>query len=110
MTTSQPGRGWPNVPVLLLCVLAPPLGLIAWVLGSEADRAVYLRSPWVRAGLGLLVLGSAPLLGIVALAKLGLWPDPDPNPIGPGLLFLFLGFLGTIALAVGAVRGWLALR
>ena len=51
----------------------------------------YLRSKLVRVGLGLLVVGSGPLLGIIVAAYLGLWPDPNPNPIGPGLL-CFLTF------------------
>ena len=64
----------------------------------------YLRSWWVRAGLLLLVLGSGPLWTIVLLAGLGLWPDPDPNPIGPGLLFFFTLWPAIICLAVGVVR------
>ena len=46
----------------------------------------YLKSKLVRVGIGLLVFGSGPLLGIIVLAKLGLWPDLDPNPVGLGLL------------------------
>lgn len=64
----------------------------------------YLQSGWVRLGLLLLVLGSAPLWGIVLLASLGLWPDPNPNPIGPGLLFFFTVWPSVICLVVGIVR------
>lgn len=110
MTATQPSRSWPNILVLLLCVLAPPLGLLAWVLGNDAQRPVYLRSPWVRAGLALLVLGSAPLIAIIVAAGIGLWPDPNPNPIGPGLLFFFSAVVATACLAIGAVRVWLGLR
>jgi SAM-dependent methyltransferase len=60
MPESHPSPAWPSAPVLILCFLAPPLGLLAWVLGSAAQRATYLRSWWVRTGLTLLVLGSAP--------------------------------------------------
>jgi hypothetical protein len=42
----------------------------------------YLRSRWVRVGLGLLIIGSAPLLFVIMAAALHLWPDPNPNPIG----------------------------
>jgi hypothetical protein len=42
-----------------------------------------------------LVLGSAPVGAIIAAAKVGLWPDPNPNPIGPGMLFFFAGVLAT---------------
>jgi hypothetical protein len=64
----------------------------------------YLRSGWVRAGLALLVLGSGPLWGIILLAALGWWPDPDPNPIGPGLLFFVTFWPAIICLGVGVAR------
>lgn len=64
----------------------------------------FLGDRWVQMGLALLVLGSAPLWTIVLLAKLGLWPDPNPNPIGPGLLFFFTFWPAVICLGVGIVR------
>jgi metallo-beta-lactamase superfamily protein len=73
----------------------PHLGLLAWIFGSGAQRPIYLRSWWVRAGLALLLLGSAPLMAIIVAAKVGLWPDPNPNPIGPGMLFFFAGVVAT---------------
>jgi hypothetical protein len=95
--------------VLILCFLVPPVGLLAWVLANREQRADYLLSRWIRAGLTLLVVGSAPLVAIILAANLGLWPDPNPNPVGPGLLFFFSGVLGTLCLAIGAVRVWLSL-
>jgi len=38
-------------------------------------------------GLGLLVGGTGPLLLFIAADYLGLISDPNPNPIGLGLLF-----------------------
>jgi hypothetical protein len=105
MSESHPGRAWPSLLVVILCVLAPPLGLLAWVFGNEVQRATYLGSWWVRAGLTLLLLGSAPLLAIIAAAEVGLWPDPNPNPVGPGLLFFFSGVLATACLVIGVVWG-----
>lgn len=64
----------------------------------------YLRSKLVKVGLALLVLGSGPLWGIVFLAAVGLWPDPDPNPIGPGLLFFLTFWPAMICIGVGAFR------
>jgi hypothetical protein len=110
MLESHPDRPWPSAPVLILCFLTPPLGLLAWVLGNAAQRATYLRSWWVRTGLTLLLLGSAPLVAIIVAAKVGLWPDPNPNPIGAGMLFFFAGALATGCLAIGAVWVWLELR
>ena len=56
------------------------------------------------------LLGSAPLVAIILAAEVGLWPDPNPNPVGPGLLFFFAGVLATGCLAVGVVTVWLKLR
>lgn len=100
----------PSPLVLLLCILAPPLGLLAWVLASGSHRPAYLGSGWVRTGLTLLLLGSAPLVAIILAAEIGLWPDPNPNPVGPGLLFFFAVVLATCCLAVGVVTVWLKLR
>jgi hypothetical protein len=64
----------------------------------------YLGSKLVRIGLALLILGSAPLWGIILAAKLGLWPDPNPNPIGPGLLFVVTFWPAVLLIGVGVAR------
>ena len=110
MQESRRSAGGPSALVLLLCVLVPTLGLLAWIFGSGAQRPIYLRSWWVRAGLTLLLVGSAPLVAIIVAAKVGLWPDPNPNPIGPGMLFFVSGVAATGCLAIGAVWVWLDLR
>jgi hypothetical protein len=58
----------------------------------------YLRSRLVRVGLGLLILGTGPLLFIIIAAAVGLWPDPNPNPIGPGFLTFLTFWPGVITL------------
>lgn len=110
MPESRSSPAWPNALVLLLCFLAPPLGLLAWVLGNPSQRGAYLRSRWVRTGLTVLLVGSAPLVAIIVAAKVGLWPDPDPNPVGPGMRFFLAGVVATGCLAIGAVWVWLELR
>ena len=65
--------------------------------------SAYLRSWWVRAGLALLVVGAGPLLFIIAAAAVGLWPDPNPNPIGPGLLFFFTFWPAVACIVAGVV-------
>lgn len=64
----------------------------------------YLQSCWIRTGVGLLVVGAAPLILVVLAAAIGLWPDPNPNPVGPGLLFLLTFWPAVLCLVVGVVR------
>ena len=52
----------------------------------------------------MVILGSAPLLTIIFLSKIGLWPDPNPNPIGPGLLVFVTFWPGVILMAAGIFR------
>ena len=64
----------------------------------------YLRSRLVWIGLGMLILGSGPLLLIIGAAAVGLWPDPNPNPIGPAILAFLTFWPSLICIAVGVVR------
>ena len=64
----------------------------------------YLQSTWVNVGLGTLIVGAGPLVFIISAAELGLWPDPNPNPIGPGLLFFVTFWPAIICIVVGAIR------
>jgi len=64
----------------------------------------YLQSVWFKAGLILLLLGSGPLLFIVVAADIGWWPDPHPNPVGPGLLCALTFWPSIICIVVGLVR------
>lgn len=89
---------------VLLGLAVPPLGLLAWIALSGSHRSDYLRSNWVRAGVGAGAGSALPLLTVGGAAALGLWPDPDPNPIGLGLLAFAGGGLATILIAVGITR------
>lgn len=60
---------------------------------------------WI--GLALLVLGTGPLLLIVVAAELGLTSDPNPNPIGPGLLAFVTFWPAVILIAWGLVTSLL---
>lgn len=73
-------------------------------LDNMTGMREYLRSTWVKVGLGLLVIGAGPLLFIIAAASLGLWPDPNPNPVGPGLLFALTSWPAIICIVVGVIR------
>jgi hypothetical protein len=64
----------------------------------------YIGNRWVKIGLVLVVLGWGPLFAIIGLASIQLWPDPDPNPVGPGLLFFVTFWPAVICLGIGAVQ------
>ena len=64
----------------------------------------FLANRWSRIGLALVVFGWGPLWLIVLLAAIGLWPDPNPNPIGPGILFFLTSWPAIICLGVGAYQ------
>lgn len=66
----------------------------------------YHKNRLVQIGFWLLVIGSGPLFGIILLADIGLWPDPNPNPIGPGLLFFFTVWPAVICMGVGVFQVW----
>jgi hypothetical protein len=66
----------------------------------------YRKNRLVQIGFWFLVIGSGPLFGIILLADIGLWPDPNPNPIGPGLLFFFTFWPAVICMGVGIFQVW----
>lgn len=57
----------------------------------------------VRLGAAILLVGSGPLLVIIALAKLGVTSDPNPNPVGFGILAMLTFWPGVLAVLVGLV-------
>jgi hypothetical membrane protein len=61
----------------------------------------YFANRWFKIGFWLAIIGGFPLLSIVLLAAVGLWPDPNPNPVGPGLLFFFTSWPAIICLGIG---------
>lgn len=42
--------------------------------------------PLTWAGLAVAAVGSAPLLAVILAAKVGWMDDPNPNPVGLGIL------------------------
>src|SRR4029434_82272 len=87
-----------------LGLAAPPLGLVAWILLSGSQRGIYLQSPWVRAGGAIFLAGAIPLSGVIVATFISLWPDPNPNPVGLGFLFLAAGLLGCLLTLIGVIR------
>jgi hypothetical protein len=52
-------------------------------------------------GLGLLCVGSGPLLSTLLLAWLGVTDDPDPNPVGYGILASLTLWPAVVLMIVG---------
>ena len=61
----------------------------------------YFANPLFKIGFWLALIGWTPLWSIVLLAEIGVWPDPNPNPIGPGLLFFFTFWPAVILMGIG---------
>ena len=64
----------------------------------------YLSNRWIKIGLAFAIFGWGPLWIIVLLASIGPWPDPNPNPIGPGLLFFFTFWPAVACLITGILQ------
>jgi uncharacterized membrane protein len=108
---ARPARSPQGVSLLIAiaCVfLAPPLMPFVWATLAPA-RATYWRARLLQIAVAILVLAALPLLAVIVASALGLTRDPNPNPIGPGLIFT-AGVLVSAALAlVSVVKTWLAL-
>jgi hypothetical protein len=74
-------------------------GLMSLIIG--VFLALKQRPAWlVGTGALLLLLGSGPLIGVIVTAKLGLSADPNPNPVGFGMLAAFT-FIPALVLLIG---------
>jgi len=62
------------------------------------------RVLWI--GLTLLILGSGPLLTVILLAGLGVTKDPNPNPVGFGMLAFLTFWPSVILVIVGVVQSY----
>jgi hypothetical protein len=54
--------------------------------GRPPPKKERLVPPLFWVGLAVLVVGVGPLLSIIVAAKMGWTSDPNPNPVGPGIL------------------------
>ena len=71
-----------------------------------AQKRRFFDHWWLfRLGIVLLLLGSGPLLVTIALAKLGVTADPNPNPVGFGILAMLTFWPSIVMIVVGFVLG-----
>lgn len=56
----------------------------------------------IRVGVIMLIIGTGPLLAIMAAAKLGL--TSDPNPVGPGMLAGLTFWPSLMLIGLGVFR------
>lgn len=63
----------------------------------------YLANRTFLIGFLLAVFGWGPLLSVMLLSALHLLADPDPNPVGAGILFFFTSWPALICMAKGAL-------
>ena len=66
--------------------------------------------PLVWVGLTIAAVGSAPLLSMIAASKIGVIDDPNPNPVGFGILAALTFWPGVAAAVVGLVLSLLDVR
>lgn len=60
--------------------------------------------PLLRRGVILLLVGTGPLVLVILAASLGLTRDPNPNPVGLGLLAFLTFWPSVFMIAFGAAR------
>ena len=61
----------------------------------------FWRSRYFVVGTLLFLLGTGPLLTLILLAKLGLTRDPNPNPVGFGILAFLTVWPSVILIVLG---------
>ncbi|MFN8756344.1 MAG: hypothetical protein ACK5YB_12495 [Burkholderiales bacterium] len=91
---------------IVVALFALPLAPFAWATLAGAARGHYWRSWLLRTGASCVALSALPLLLVGLAATLGLTRDPNPNPVGLGLLFVAGAIVGAVLALIGVVRTW----
>jgi len=63
----------------------------------------FWRSRYFVVGAVLLLVGTGPLVSVIVLASLGLTKDPNPNPIGFGILAFLTFWPSVVLMLLGVV-------
>ena len=77
-------------------------------MDADARELRFRLRPLAWVGLGTLVLGTGPLVVVMLAAKAGLLRDPNPNPVGFGILALLTFWPGVILSVVGLAQSFTA--
>ena len=75
-------------------------------MGTESSSSTFRFTLPFRIGLTLFAVGSSPLLAIVLLSNLGLTEDPNPNPVGAGIIFAITCYPSIALILYGAWTSW----
>ena len=111
--------GFPALRAIGLPVDAPIFGIIVTglIIGSilcpiiGLGMALEAKPLWmIGCGAVLLCAGTGPLVAVGVMAQLGLSADPNPNPVGFGMLALFTLYPALILLIWGFSNWRLAKR
>jgi hypothetical protein len=75
-------------------------------LASEAFGRLRLamRSRCFKIGFWMFAVGCGPLLLVIVAASLGLTRDPNPNPVGFGIMAVFTFWPSVILMAIGFAK------
>jgi hypothetical protein len=68
----------------------------------ESEKLPLSRVFWF--GLALFVIGTGPLLMVILLSALGLLADPNPNPVGLGILAAITFWPSVLMMLVSYAR------
>ena len=73
---------------------------------EHPTRLQFRLSRMLWSGLILLIVGTGPLLTVIMLAWLGVTKDPNPNPVGFGMLAFLTFWPSVIMVIVGVVQSY----
>jgi hypothetical protein len=73
---------------------------------ERPERPKFRLSRLFWIGLLLLVLGSGPLFTVILLASLGLTKDPNPNPVGLGIIAGLTFWPSLILIIIGVAQSY----
>ena len=65
-----------------------------------------MRRRLFRVGVTVFAIGCGPLLLIIAASAFGITSDPNPNPVGLGILAMLTFWPSLLMMAIAAWQAW----